>query len=170
LAIAAFVFAAPPSLSQEPAVPLEYQVKAAFLLNFTRFVEWPPEVFAAPDSPVTICIQGRDPFGSTLDQIVEGETVGERKVAVERVRRAPSAGCHVLFISDPDRSPSAARVGSGHGVLTVGEGEQFVRQGGIVSFVVDNRRVRFEINYRASTKAGIKISSRLLAIARTVLK
>jgi hypothetical protein len=163
------VFGSGPCVAQEAGAPLEYQVKAAFLLNFTRFVEWPPDSFASADSPVTICIQGKDRFGRTLDQIVEGETAGPRRVAVERVRR-PAADCQVLFISDDDRNISAALSGSARGVLTVGEGEEFVRQGGIIAFVIENRRVRFEINQGAAAKAGIKISSRLLGIAKTVLK
>src|SRR5436190_15611014 len=80
--------------------PLEYQVKAAFLLNFAKFIEWPPSVFNAPDAPLVLCILGEDPFGPALDQVVAGEVVNGRKVAVERIKRAPAPqSCQVLFVS-----------------------------------------------------------------------
>ncbi len=68
---------------------MEYQVKAAFLLNFTKFIDWPAASFANPDSPITICILGKDPFGPVLDEIVQGETVNSRKVAVQRISQPP---------------------------------------------------------------------------------
>jgi len=144
-------------------VHLEYQVKAVFLLNFTKFIEWPAADFEAPDSPVTICILGEDPFGTAIDQVVSGEVVNGRKVAVQRISRAPAPkSCQVLF--------SAAKLlpDLGPGVLTVGEGETFMRAGGMIGFVIDNRRVRFDVNQAAAERAGLKISSKLLNVAREV--
>ena len=151
--------------------PTEYQVKAAFLLNFTKFIEWPAEAFSAPDAPIDICILGDDPFGSALDQIVAGEVVTGRKVAIERIRQAPPPkSCAVLFVGRPDKDLLKILRGLGPGVLTVGEGEGFVRDGGMIAFVIENRRVRFDVNEPAAEHAGIKLSSKLLNVARFVEK
>jgi hypothetical protein len=150
---------------------LEYQVKAAFLLNFTKFVEWPAAAFEAPDSPITICILGEDPFGSTLDQIVAGEIVENRKIAISRLRRAPAPkACQVLFVGRPEREAASLLTALEAGVLTVGEGEGFIRDGGMIAFVIENRRVRFSANQAAAESAGLKISSRLLNVAKSVKK
>jgi hypothetical protein len=150
---------------------LEYQVKAAFLLNFTKFVEWPASAFEAADSPITICILGEDPFGAALDQIVTGEVVDGRKLAVQRLKRAPAPkSCQVLFIRRGDKEVPRIPQGTGAGVLIVGEGESFVHDGGMIAFVLENRRVRFSINQSAAESAGLKLSSRLLRVARSIEK
>jgi hypothetical protein len=155
------------SLGKPSAQPSEYQVKAAFLLNFTKFVEWPPTAFAEPDAPFTICILGDDPFGSVLDQIVEGEKVNDRKLVVQRIHGRATIGCQVLFVSNSERVPSILTT-VGRGVLTVGDGEDFVREGGMIGFVLERRRVRFDINQSAAANASLKLSSKLLSVARTV--
>jgi len=148
--------------------PSEYQVKAAFLLNFTKFIEWPATEFETSNSPMEICILGSDPFGETLDQMVKGETVHGRPVVVRRLKRPPGPkSCHVLFASSIDKEMHALTDVSA-GVLTVGEGPGFLRDGGIIGFVIENRRVRFDVNQAAAEKAGLKISSKLLAVARSV--
>ena len=87
------------------AEPLEYQVKAVFLLNFTKFIEWPTAAFGAADSPIAICVLGDDPFGSTLDQVVAGEVVSGRKVVVQRIKKAlPPQSCQVLFFSGTEKA------------------------------------------------------------------
>jgi hypothetical protein len=157
--------------SQSGDSPVEYQVKAAFLLNFTKFIDWPSGAFANPDSPITICILGKDPFGPVLDEIVRGETVNARKVTVQRISQpgAPQT-CHVVFVGEPDKDISKTLNGLGRGVLTVGEGERFLRDGGMVALVIDNHRVRFDINQTAATGAGLGLSARLLTVARAVEK
>jgi hypothetical protein len=160
------MFIAPVLFCQTQPLP-EYDVKAAFLLNFTRFVEWPQSSFAASNSPLNICVLAPDPFGSTLDQIVEGETAGTRKITIERIRRVPATGCHVIFVTGLDRT---ALKNVAPGTLTVGEGEDFLKEGGMIAFILDNRRVRFDINQSAAASAGLKISSQLLRIARSVKK
>jgi hypothetical protein len=147
----------------------EYQVKAAFLLNFTKFAEWPAAAFAAADSPIAICILGDDPFGSALEQMVVGEMVNRRKVAAQRIKRTPPPkSCQVLFAGESEKDLAKILPALGPGVLTVGEGETFMRDGGMIAFVVENRRVRFEINQTAADRAGIKLSSRLLSVAKSV--
>ncbi len=150
---------------------LEYQIKAAFLLNFTKFVEWPAGAFPAADSPIEICILGDDPFGNALDQIVAGEAVKGRKVVAERIRRAPPPkACAVLFVGRADKDTLKILPGLGPGVLTVGEGESFIREGGMIAFVIENRRVRFVINRTVAESAGLQLSSKLLNVARAVEK
>ena len=157
--------------SQTAQSPVEYQVKAAFLLNFTKFIDWPAASFANPDSPIAICILGKDPFGPVLDEIVQGETVNARKVTVQRISQpAGPQTCQVVFVSEPDKDISKTLSGLGRGVLTVGEGDRFLRDGGMVALVVDNRRVRFDINQTAATGAGLGLSARLLSVARAVEK
>jgi hypothetical protein len=145
---------------------LEYKVKAAFLLNFVKFVEWPASAFPEPDSPISICILGVDPFGKTLDQLVAGESVNGRKLAVERVKRTPPPkNCQVVFLGKAETLPPL-----GPGVLTVGEGDNFLHEGGVIGFIIENRRVRFDINQTAAENAELKLSSKLLSVARSVEK
>lgn len=156
-------------LRADEGAPLEYQVKAAFLLNFTKFVEWPDSAFAGPDAPITICILGEDPFGKALDQIVEGESIGNRKVVVNRIKHAPSPkSCQALFVADSQRDTAKTLAEAGPGVLTVGESVRFLSDGGIISFVIERGRVRFDINVDAANKANLKVSSKLLKVARFV--
>jgi hypothetical protein len=149
--------------------PLEYQVKAAFLLNFTRFVDWPASAFINATSPFEICILGDDPFGSALDKLVSGETVGGRKVTIQRIRRTPQRGsCQVLYVGQTAKDVPQALTETIPGVLTVGETANFLSNGGIIQFLIENRRVRFDINQAAAEKAGLRISARLLNVARAV--
>ena len=151
--------------------PLEYEVKAAFLLNFTKFIEWPQGVFAASDSPFTICILGKDPFGQALDQIVAGESVNGRKLEVRRIGQAPEPqACQVVFVASGEKEVRRTLSGLRNGVLTVGEGENFMREGGMIAFVIENRRVRFDIDQSAAERAGLRLSSKLLSVARSVQK
>jgi hypothetical protein len=159
-----------PGRAAESAPPLEYQVKAAFLLNFTKFIDWPQTESNRSDSSFDICIVGDDPFGLALDQILEGETTQGRKLAVQRVRRPPPASCGVVFIGKSEKDVNGILTGLGPGVLTVSEGTGFLREGGIIGFVIENHRVRFDVNQVAATRAGLKISSKLLNVARLVEK
>jgi hypothetical protein len=147
----------------------EYQVKAVFLLNFTKFVEWPAASFASPDSPLAICVMGDDPFGRMLDQVLAGEVAQGRRLAAQRIKGLPAPKtCQVLFVAKPDREAMKGIAELGPGVLTVGEGEAFLRGGGMIAFVIENRRVRFGINESATTNSGLVVSSKLLNIARSV--
>jgi hypothetical protein len=150
--------------------PTESQIQAAFLLNFTKFIEWPAGSLGPSYSPFNICVMGSNPFGTTLDQVVAGEVVYGRKVAVQKIDRAPEAGfCQIVFTGTQDSDAKLlARLGPG--VLTVGVGQGFIRNGGMIGFVLENRRVSFEINRQAADSAGLVISSRLLAVAKAVTK
>lgn len=150
----------------EPA--LEYQVKAAFLLNFARFVEWPETTYPSPEAPFSICVLGEDPFGTALSQTVEDESVNGRKIAVRQIRRPSTAeACQILFVSKSEKFSGAE---FGPGILTVGEADGFLTHGGIIAFVIEDRKVRFDIGRNAAAKAGLKLSSKLLRVARSLEK
>ena len=153
----------------QSAPPLEFQVKAAFLLNFTKFADWPADAFAGERAPLTICILGEDPFGPTLDQMVQGEEVSGRHVTVQRIRgvAAPKT-CQVLYLRSSERELRQILASMPPGTLTVGEGDGFLSQGGMIAFVIENRRVRFDVNQGAASEAGLTLSSRLLSVARSV--
>ena len=153
------------------AQSLGYQVKAAFLLNFTKFVDWPAAAFAAPDAPITICVIGDDPFGAILDRTVQGESVNGRAVRARRlVPEANPRSCHVLFISRSEQGSldlifAALR---GSSTLTVSELPGFTRVGGMIEFLIEDGKVRFYISAAAADAAGVKLSSRLLRVAKEV--
>ncbi len=169
LSLLALVITSCAVVTAAEAVALEYQVKAAFLLNFTKFIEWPagqPE-----NTAFKICILGDDSFGGLLDRMVEGETVGSHKIEVQRSRFDPPVSCQVVFVSpNYDGNLSRTLTGLGPGVLTVGEGDRFVREGGMIAFVIENRHVRFDVNQTAALNAKLRFSSKLLNVARMVKK
>ena len=140
----------------------EYRVKAAFLYNFLKFVEWPADLASGP---LTICVAGRNPFGTMLHNLVRDELINGRPIDA-RVILEPEPGCHVIFVPDGAASGAYLRAGRGTAALTVGESPTFLDQGGIANFYVDRGNVRFEINPAAAERAGIRISSRLLQLAR----
>lgn len=147
----------------------ENQVKAAFLLNFTKFIEWPPGP-AGADAPMTICVLGEDPFGPLLTQMGEGETVNGRPIAIQRSRRDIPKNCQILYVGKGEKAIPEILSGTGREVLTVGDGEGFLREGGIIAFVLENHHVRFMINLAAARNSALKFSSKLLNVAKTVEK
>jgi len=149
----------------------EYQVKAVFLLRIPSFVAWPPRAFPDPDSPIDICVLGKDPFGSVLDRVVKGATVKGRKVAIHRVDSGDTVpSCHVLFISDSLRHrlrDILAQLGE-KSILTVGDFPGFAREGGMINLGRDGNRVRVVINLGAARRAHLGISSKLLKLSEIV--
>lgn len=146
----------------------EYEVKAAFLLNFAQYVEWPPEVFLTPTAPIVIGILGNDSFGKTLDQTIRGETVKDRPIAVHRSKQIENLKhCHLLFISKSEKGRLSQILASlaGKHCLTVGETDRFAHNGGIINFRFQGADVRFEINLDAARRSGLTISSKLLRLA-----
>lgn len=149
----------------------EYQVKAAFLYNFARFVEWPASAFEKPDDPVRICILGENPFGSALEQAISGKVVEGRRFIVRQVsNNEPVGRCQVLFVNSSERKRfrSLAAGLKGRGILTVGESSGFASDGGIINFKLEAGRVRFEINPDAAEQERLRISSKLLSLAQIV--
>jgi len=156
----------------DQSVPLEKaraaRIKAAFLYHFAQFSTWPEEVLGDAATPIRLCILGKDPFGSALEQL-QGKTVHNRPLEIRHLPAGTSAqGCHVVFMGPmPERVLQASLAQLQHRpVLTVGEGEEFLKQGGIVRLVEEKNRVRFEINVMAARRAGLQLSARLLRLAR----
>jgi hypothetical protein len=147
---------------------MEYQVKAAILFNFAKFVVWPQRKFNEPDSPLIIGIVGDDPFGGLLDEAVEGNRINDRSVTIQHIQTMEELRkCHIIFIcrSESDRLGSILNEVRGDNVLTVGETDKFISKGGMINFVMVGDRVRFEINNSAARHAGLKISSQLSSVA-----
>jgi len=162
-----------PVLPASAAVSLEYEVKAAFLYNFAKFVTWPEDAFAAGDAPFVFCIIGTDPFGESLEKVLAGRQAGGRKIVVRRGPDPESLGrCHIMFIGESEDTHVARhlRQASAQPVLTVGETQAFERAGGMIRLVVTEKRVRFEINAKAAEEARLKLSSQLLKLARRVIR
>lgn len=149
---------------------LEYSVKAALLLNFARFIEWPDGAFASAHAPIDICVFAPNPFGDTLNRALEGETVSSRTLIARDVRTAAdSAGCHVLFVPEGSETRGAALVRqSGPYTVTIGESGRFEDMGGAISFVIEGGRVRFNVNLRPVEERGVRISARMLKLANRV--
>lgn len=146
----------------------EYDVKAAFLYNFVKFVEWPAAAFRDDRSPIEICVFGTDPFGQSLGDVVKGETVGGRGLTVRRPASLGSfEGCHVLFVcaSERERISEVLAAAGRRPVLTVADSEGFLRAGGMINFILDEGRVRFRINEAPAERVRLTISSKLLRLA-----
>ena len=168
LAIILALLVAAPALSQNIN---EYQMKAAYLYNLAKFVDWPADAFKTPSTPITICVLGKSPILNTLNEAVNGETVDERKLIVRQAFNAQEASnCHILFVSSSDRkySQSVLRDVKTSGLLTVGEINGFASQGGVVGFRVDVNKVRIEINLDAAEQQRLRISPKLLSLAQVV--
>lgn len=151
----------------------EYQVKAAFLYNFAKFVEWPSSSFSDASTPLRICIFGQDPFGQELQNIANEKIVNGRKLSVSQVADLQTAkACQILFIASSEKAQLKQVLESlrGSGALTVGDIKGFVEAGGMINFVLENQRVRFEVNRKAAEQAGLKVSSKLLNIAKSVIE
>ena len=157
--------------AQQPKVT-EYQMKATYLYNFGRFVQWPPKV-AAQDNSFPICVLGQDPFGPTLDSTLAGESLDGKPVAVRRISRAQEVGdCRILFISSTEENHLKQILAALENalVLTVSDMPDFSRRGGMIQFVLEGSRVRFEINLASAEAAKLSLSAELLKVAVTVRK
>ena len=148
----------------------EYDLKAAFLFNFAKFVEWPPGAFDGVSAPLTICVYGEDPFGATLDAVVQGERVGERSLLVQRPDSLDDLDeCHVLFIcrSEKRRLGEVLAQVEGKPVLTVADTDGFLSAGGVINFILEGSKVRFLIDQEAAERSGLRVSSKLMRLAVT---
>ncbi len=149
----------------------QYQVKAAFLYNFAKFVEWPAHTFKLASDPIVICVLGENPFGQLLEETVRGKSVDGRALAVRQVSelRQPY-NCQILFVGTSDRPRRRAILGQigSAAILTVGEAEGFAEEGGVVNFTVEGGKLRFQINPDAAERANLRISSKLLSLAQIV--
>jgi hypothetical protein len=148
--------------------PSEYEVKAAFLFNFSKFVEWPEGTFAGAADRITICVLGQDPFGALLEHAVRDKRVNGREIAIQKTASASKvAGCHILFIasSEQDRLDEILERLGDRPLLTVSDEESGAERGAIIGLTLDDKRVRFEVNLNAARQAKLKLSSQLLKVA-----
>lgn len=172
IGLALFVVAltyAPGTRAQE-TTPGEYQLKAAFLFNFAKFIDWPATSFAAGQTQLYLCVLGEDPFGPAIDAL-QGKTLGTRSVTVQRVNTiAESRHCQIVFVSSSERRHFSEifEALKANNVVTVGESKGFAEAGGIIEFRLEEDHVRFAINTHAADVAGLRISSKLLALATIV--
>ena len=169
-AVAGLLFACSSALGQQR--PSEYQVEAAYLYNFSRFVEWPAKGTNAPGS-FTICVLGEDPFGQALDATIAGEAIGNQRVIARRISSPQmSVDCQILFISssEANRLNKIIEALNKSSVLTVSNIPQFSERRGMIQFVLEENRIRFEVNLTATQRAGLTLSSDLLKVATVVRK
>jgi hypothetical protein len=157
--------------------PTEYQVKAAFVFNFAKFVEWPSADFPSTDTPIRIgvvCESGSS-FEADLKITTADKTINGRRLVINRVTSPQEMkACHIIFVCRLEKSEKQEKRRlealfqslQGSSVLTVGESDAFIPAGGIINFVTEDRKIRFEIKDAAARQAGLKISSKLLTLAR----
>jgi hypothetical protein len=172
LAAAAALFAVP--LAVRPAAQsasIEDDVKGVYLYNFTKFVEWPTDAFTGTSDPLNVCVTGDAAMLRAVARAIQGERVEGRPLEFVSPPPADTAGCHILYIGrggvDGARLIAAA---AKRPILIVGDSPQFLKQGGAIAFVVEERRVRFDIDPAAVALAGLKVSSKLLRVARHVVE
>jgi hypothetical protein len=190
LCVALSLVCAPAAVHADPGSIQEYQIKAAFLYNFIKFVDWPKEAMPDGNEPITIGIIGKDPFGNAFEP-VKDKDVREKKVVVKRfksiadLKKLGESGkdelerqieavkkCHLLFVcsSEKEYLKDIVNAVKDRPVLTVGDTEEFLQSGGIISFVMEDQKVRFEVNLTAAEHAKLKIRSQLLRLAKRVIE
>jgi len=184
------LLAMPTTQVVEAAENKEYQIKAAFLYNFIKFVDWPKEKMSDVNEPIVVGIIGKDPFGNAID-IITGEHVKDKKLVVRwfnsfedskksdeknkpGVHREIEAirKCHLLFFCSSEKNDieEIMKPLKGSHVLTVGDMNGFLESGGVINFIIENKKVRFEINIPAAKRAGLEIRAQLLRLAKRVIK
>ena len=155
----------------------EYLIKAGFIYNFAKFVEWPSTAFAEPDSPIVIGVLGTDPFGDIINHVGEGKKIGTRGFVIRRFKWSKELkdskdfkDCRILFVSSSEKMhfEEIFEAVKGLPVLTVGETPGFAERGGMIRLMLEDNRVRFEVNVDAAHDGNLNISSRLLTLARII--
>ena len=170
-----FFILAPPARAESNAyaetLAEEYQLKAAFLYNFAKFVTWSPRTDQEIGSVFVIGIFGEDPFGSDIDELLANKMVNDKRIEVRRYHTLEDIEpCHILFINPAEvhRLDAIMAHLKGISVLTVSESSAFRQKGGMINLVMENKKVRFEINKQATDRTGLQLSSQLLKLAKTV--
>ncbi|HVR24047.1 MAG TPA: YfiR family protein [Candidatus Polarisedimenticolia bacterium] len=160
-----------PGLYAQGSKPTDFQVEAAYLYNFGRFVEWPTKIAPTRGDAFTVCVLGKDPFGPALDVTLAGETIDGKRVVAKRISGPQESGnCQILFLSlaEDGRLNKIIETVDKQAILTVSDMPQFAERGGMIQFVLEGSRVRFEVNLTATQRAGLKLSSELLKVATAV--
>lgn len=156
-------------LAQAPS--REYQLKAVFLFNFTQFVDWPASAFENDQAPVVIGVMGENPFGNYLARTVSGEKINGHPMAVQYYKNEEEIkSCHILFVNirETKRLEEALEAVEGKNILTVGDDPDFLKQGGMIRFVMNNNKIKLQINMEACKESKMVLSSKLLRLAEIV--
>jgi len=164
--------------AQDTEASSEYLIKAGFIYNFASLVQWPSTSFSQADSPIVIAVLGEDHFGTTLDHVLQGKKIDGRPFVIKHLRSVSelvkSAGnprdCQILYVTASAMSHLSEVILSVRAlpILTIGDTPGFAKSGGMINLILENNRVRFEVNVKAAKDADLNISSRLLALARIV--
>ena len=163
----------PVSANAQDAVPLDYQVKAAFLVNFPKYVDWPSDAFAGTNASITVAVFGDDNVANEFQNMIQsGLVIDGHPVVLKRIKSEAdiTGSSQILFIATSERARVSAILQKvkGSSVLLVGESDNFLDQGGMINMVPKNRKIRLQINLGAARQASLKISSRLLVAADVV--
>lgn len=160
-----------PASGKAPRSAPEYNVKAAYILLFIRYVTWPSGSFAAPDTPITVGILGWDPFGKVLDETLEGMSVNGRRLEPRRLDDVNGArNCHVVFMARDEQSRLAGWVRElgNRPILTIAESPEAIAAGAMVNFILEGNTIRFEIGRTAAEKSGMRIASPMMVSAKKI--
>jgi hypothetical protein len=172
LAVGLTPWAAGQQSSDDAVINREYPLKALFLYNFGSYIEWPAESFASPQAPFVIGVLGSAPLENTLKELAATKTIAGRRIVVEQFGSAESVKpCQILFVArnvNPQQQRAALEKLRNQYVLIVGESQGFAGQGGSVNFFIESNKVRFEINPESAKQRHLKISSKLLSLAKIV--
>lgn len=171
LRVMAFLSICAIAQAAEPPALSEYQLKAAFLYNFAKFVEWPSRALPESSPSLTLCVLGEDPFGSDLDQTIEGKTINGKVLVSRRFKGIQGLEvCQILFISASERRRMGQILEAlkDLSLLTISETDRFAKLGGVINFTMEQNKIRFEINVDAAERKGLKISSKLLKLAKVI--
>jgi hypothetical protein len=149
----------------------EYHVKAAFVFNFAKFIQWPAEAFKTPSDPLVICVVGQDQMANSLRETVNGNAIDGRPVIIRQIAIGQGpCDCHILFVGTSAMKGFRSHPKESTGVLTVGETPGFAADGGAINLKLEDGRVRFEINVAEAERQQLHISSKLLSLAQVVKK
>jgi hypothetical protein len=170
-AAALLALACATSMLPQESPPVEYQLKAAFLFNFAKFVAWPPDAFPSDKAPISLCVFRHDPFGGALDQVIREKAINNRELLARRINNLPELKtCQLVFVSETEERqlPEVLSSLKGASALVVGESADFAERGGAIQFFLENNKLRFAVNVDAIQRARLQASSKLLALARIV--
>lgn len=157
------------SLCAQGLAENEYQVKAAFIIQFTKFIDWPDDAFKGDSEPFVIGIVGNDPFGSTMDNVAARQKAEGRSIVVKRFKADQDfTRCQVLYVGSNPKAVFKKLRDANSKCLTIGDSSDFVSSGGAIGFLLDQNRIRFDINLSAAKNAKLTVSSKLLSLARSV--
>jgi len=160
----------PPCVQAQETEFSEYEVKAGFIYNIAKFIEWPRDTFLDAKKPITLCIVGTNPFGAALDTIAN-KTVQNRTLLIKHMRKTNDLRtCHMLFVSASEKGnlSQILEMLAGASTCTIGDTKGFAQQGIMINFLIEQEKVRFEINTESTRRANLTISSKLLKLARTI--